>query len=38
MNHKDVPEDDFTRTQEAWRNLFWDRMKMLFGFVSLSSE
>jgi len=38
LNQKDVPEDDYTRTLECWRNLYWDRMKMLFGFVSLSSD
>jgi len=32
LTHSGVPSDDVDRTTTAWRERFWDRIKMVFGF------
>jgi len=30
-----VPEEEFERTEAGWRTHYFERMKMLFGFVNI---
>jgi len=32
-----VPEADYERTETGWKSFYWEPMRMLFGFVNLSS-
>jgi len=35
MRQEGVPVDDFDRTEHGWKQLFWDRFRMLYGSVDI---
>jgi activator of HSP90 ATPase len=37
LTQTDIPEEDLERTEGGWRNLYFDRMRMLYGQVSIDS-